>query len=321
MNTLSPSAALFLANVERIQQRLAHANNEISSGKRINVASDEPDQIASLLQLRADLQRNTQIQANLVLASTDVTTADNTLSAAASLLDLAIRLGAQGANDTQTASTRNAIAQQLEALQAQMVGFSQTQVLGRYIFSGDQDGSAAYQLKLLPPPDPANPPAPPVDPATVTGVEKLSSFAATRQVEDPAGGSFAVSKTAQEIFDSTNADGTPAADNVFAALNSLRLALLTNSQSGITKAVDSLHAASAHLNDMLAFYGTVANRITAANTFAESYGIQLQTEISHTEDADAASAALEQAQANIQLQAAFQMQGRMPTQTLFDFLA
>jgi flagellar hook-associated protein 3 FlgL len=320
MNTLSPSAALFLAHIERIQTRLAHANQEISSGKRINVASDEPDQIANLLQLRADLQRNTQIQANLVLATTDVTTADNTLSGASSLLDQAIRLGAQGANDTQTAGTRNAIALQVAAIQAQMVSYSQTQVLGRYIFSGDQD-AATYQLKLLPPPDAAAPPEPPVDPAIVTGVESLSSAAATRQVEDPAGASFAAAKTAQEIFDSANADGTPAADNVFAALNSLRLALLTNNQSGIAKSIDSLHSASTHLNDMLAFYGTVANRIAAADKFASKLSIQLETEISQTEDADAPGAALELAQANIQLQAAFQMQGRMPTQTLFDFLA
>src|ERR1017187_4287354 len=105
MTTLSPSSALFLANVNQIEQRIAQANQQISSGKKINVASDSPDQIDSLLQLRADLQRNTQIQSNLTLATADASGADNALSSAVALMDQAIQLGTQGANATQTADT------------------------------------------------------------------------------------------------------------------------------------------------------------------------------------------------------------------------
>ena len=322
MTTLSPSSTLFMANVDLVEQRIAQANNQISSGKRINVASDDPDQIGPLLQLRADLQRNTQIQSNLTLATADASAADNALSAAGSIIDRAVELATEGANSTQTADTRLALAEEVESLQQQMVSYSQTQVQGRYIFSGDLDGSPTYQIDMLPPPDPNNPPDPtqPVNPATLTGVDQLSNAASTRQVEDPAGGSFAVSKTAQQIFDDDNADGTPANDNVFAALNSLRLGLLANDQTAITNSVTSLQAASGHVNDMLAFYGTVENRISSANNFASQYGTQLQTEISNTEDADIPSAAMELTQANTQLEAAFQMEGKMPTETLFNYL-
>ena len=319
---LAPSSALFLANVNRIEQRITAANSQISSGKRLNVASDSPDQVDSLLQMRADQLRNTQIQSNLTLAGADASAADNALSSSISLMDRAIQLATQGANSTQNADTRNSIAEEVASIQTQMVAYSQTQVQGRYIFSGDLDGSATYQLNLLPPPDPSVPvdPSAPVDPATVTGVTQLSNAASTRQVEDPAGGSFVVSKTAQQIFDDTNADGSPASDNVFAALNSLRLALLSNDQTGITNSINSLQAASGHLNDMEGFYGAVQNRIQAATSFATQYNIQLQTEVSNTEDADVTSAAVELTQANTQLQAAFQAQGKMPTNTLFDYL-
>ncbi len=324
MTTLNPAAALFLANVSRIEGRIADANSQISSGKKINVPSDAPDQIDTLLQLRADLQHNSQIQSNLTLANTDATAADNALSSAATLMDRAVQLATEAANTTATADTRASIAQEVAAIQAQMVTCSQTQVNGRYVFSGDQDSSPTYQLDLLPPPDPTVPvdPTAPVDPATLTGVTQLSSAPATRQVENPAGGSFAVSLTAQAIFDDTGSDGTtPAADNVFAALNSLRIALLNNDQTGVTNSITSLQAASTHLDNMQTFYGTVENRIQDANTFATQYSTQLQTEISNTEDADIPGAALELTQSNTQLQAAFQMEGKMPTQTLFDFLA
>ena len=322
MTGITPLSALYLANLNRTEQSLTQANTELSSGKRINTASDAPDQIDTLLQLRADLQRNTQIQSNLSLANTDAVAADNALSSSTTLMDRAVQLATEAANTSATADTRNSIAAEVASIQAQMVTSSQTQVNGHYIFSGDADSSPTYQLDLLPPPDPTVPvdPNAPVNPATVTGVDQLSNAAATRQVEDPAGGSFAVSQTAQTIFDDRNSDGTPASDNVFVALNSLRLALLTNSQSGVTNALTSLQAASSHLDNMQAFYGTVEDRIQSANNFAGNYATQLQSEIGNIQDADIPSAALELTQANTQLEAAFEMEGKMPHQTLFDFL-
>ena len=324
MNTqLNPSAALFLANVNRIEERLADANSQISSGKKINVAADAPDQLGTLLQLRADEQRNGQIESNLTLAATDASSADSALSSAISLMDRAVQLATEGANSTQTADTRASIAQEVASLQEQMVAYSQTQVQGRYIFSGDQDGSATYQADLLSPADSEAPadPSTPINPAALTGVDELSDASATRQVEDPAGGSFAVSQTAQAIFDDRDANGNPASDNVFAALNSLRLALLNNDQTGIANCLSDLQAASQHLNNADAFYGGVENRIQDATSFAQNYDTQLKTEIGNIEDADIPSAATELTQANTQLQAAFQMEGQMPTSTLFQYLA
>jgi len=197
---------------------------------------------------------------------------------------------------------------------------SQTQVQGSYIFSGDLDGSPSYQIDL----------SATAGSALLTGVDQLSSADSTRVIQDPSGGTFAASETAAQIFDdttpaSTDADGNPiaaapAADNVFAALNSLRTALLNNDQPGIQNCIDSLQQASNHLNDAEAFYGTVENRIQSASSFASTYDTQLKTEIGNIQDADPTTAALELSQDTTQLQAAFQMQAKMPTQTLFDFL-
>ena len=71
VTNLDPASELFLSNVNRIQQRLAEANRQVASGKRIIQPSDAPDQIDALLQLRADRQRNTQIRSNLGLALTE----------------------------------------------------------------------------------------------------------------------------------------------------------------------------------------------------------------------------------------------------------
>lgn len=301
---VNPATNLFLQGVDQIQQRISKANQEITSGLRINTASDAPDDLATVLQLRVDQRQNDQMKTNLGLAQTDAQSADNVLASAINLLNSATQLGAEGANSTATTETRASLAQQIQSIQEQMVSLSQTQVQGRFIFSGDQDSSPTYQFDLN----------------SANSVDQLSNAVSTRQVQDPAGGSFAVSQTAQQIFDNRNNDGSYASDNVFAALNSLRTALLNNDQTGITNGIGSVKLASTHLNTVQAFYGTVENRISNGTTYASNFDTQVQTELSSVEDADVTSDAMVLTQANTQLQAAFASQGKMPTQTLFSFL-
>jgi flagellar hook-associated protein 3 FlgL len=302
--TLDAASELFLANVTRIQQRLADANQQVSSGKKILQPSDAPDQIDSLLQLRADRQHNQQIQSNLTLAKTDAQAADDALGSSIQLMDRARVLGAQGANSATDANSRQSLAQEVRSLLDQMVVYSRTAVQGRYIFSGDQDGQPAYIS----------------DAAAANGVTQLQTVTSTRQVEDATGGTFAAVKSAPEIFDLRNADGTAANGNVFAALSGLNAALTANDTDAINQAISAVKTASTHLNTMQAFYGTVQNRIQNASDFAGQYDTQLQTELSQKEDADVAAAALEAQQANTQLQAAFQMRAALPHKSLFDYL-
>ena len=52
----------------------------------------------------------------------------------------------RGANSTATAASRAILAQQVAGLQQTLVGISNTNYNGRYIFSGDQTPAPAYQL-------------------------------------------------------------------------------------------------------------------------------------------------------------------------------
>jgi flagellar hook-associated protein 3 FlgL len=304
ISNLDASSELFLANVDRIQQRLADANRQVSSGKKLSQPSDAPDQIDSLLQLRADRQRNQQIQSNLSLASTDAKSADDALNSALKLMDRARTVGAQGASTTMDAAGRQSLAQETQSLLDEMIAYSQTAVQGRFIFSGDRDDIAAYQADVTSP----------------TGVAQIVTAAATRRIEDPAGGSFAAGKTAQDIFDNRNPDGTPAADNVFASLRGLQAAFLSNNTDTVAQATASIQKAAARLSSMQASYGTVERRIQATQAFAEKYDLDLGAQLSQKEDADVAAAALELSQGGTQLQAAFQMRAAMPNKSLFEYI-
>lgn len=304
ITNLDPASEFFLASVERIQDRLAEANRRVSSGKRVSQPSDAPDQIDSILQLRADRERNAQIRSNLGLARIEAQGADEALSSAIRLMDRARVLAAQGSSSTLDATGRQSLADEAASLLDQMIAFSRTAVQGRYLFSGDQEHVPAYQA----------------DPASPNGVARLISVPASRRIEGATGGSFEAGKTAQEIFDNRNPDDTLAADNVFAALAGLRAALLSGDPALGVAAGDAIKIAAVRLNTMQAFHGGVQSRIQDASDFAEQYDTELAKQLGEKEDADITAAALEATQGETQLQAAFQMRALLPRRSLFEFI-
>lgn len=305
ITNLDPQNAQFLTDINVIQEKISQANNRVSSGLQITVASDAPDEIGSLLQLRANQLHNSQIQSNLSLAQTNAQAADNALSSSIQLMDTATSLATQGASATADATTRSSLAQQVESILQQMVSNSQTNVQGIYIFSGDQGNTPQYTW----------------DPTETDPVVSMQEAPSTQQIENPAGGTFASSLTARQIFDDQDpTTELPATDNVFNALNTLVTALQNNDTAGISNSIPLLQAASVHLNTSEAFYGNVEDQIQNASNFASNYDVQLQTEISNIQDADIPSAATELTEANTQLQAAMEMQGQMPHSSLFNYL-
>lgn len=305
ISTLSGLNQQYLASLDRIQTQMQTAESQLTSGLRVQKPSDDPSAVNEILQLKYEINQNQQVQSNLSSVSTELNTADSSLQSAISAVDSAISLAAQGASSTTSADTRANLAQQVAGLQQTMVGISQTTVNGKYIFSGDQDNQAQYQL----------------DPTQPDGVQQVFSTTSTRVITDATGVSISTSLTAQQIFDARNPDGSDAAGNVFAAINSLRTALQNNDTAGITQASGSLKSASDWLNSQLAFYGEAENRVSDATALAQKFQLQQQTQLSGVQDADVAAAATELTQTQVDEQAAMSSQAQiMQNKNLFSYL-
>ena len=304
ITNVDPQNAMFLNGIDQIQSTISKASNQVSSGLQITQASDAPDQIGTLLQLRANLSHNSQIQSNLTLATTNAQTADSALSSSIQLMDSATTLATQGATTTSDAASRATLATQVQSILQQMVANSQANVQGVFIFGGDA-GTPQYTY----------------DPTQANPVVTQQTSASTSQIENPAGGTFQASLSAQQIFDDqVPVTGGPATDNVFNALNTLVTALNANDTAGITSSISLLQAASTHLNTSESFYGNLEDQLQTAGNYATSYNVQLQTDIGNIQDADIPSAATDLTQDNTQLQAAMQMEGQLPHTSLFSFL-
>jgi flagellar hook-associated protein 3 FlgL len=305
---IDPSAEQFLTDLTRTQAKADRASRQLSSGLKFNDASDAPDQVSDILQLRADIRRNLQIGSNLQNIKTEVDTAEQAVQTAEQILERVRLLAAQGFTGLQTPEGRLAIAEEVRTLQEQLVSLSATQVGTRYVFGGDADQTAPYSLDLL-------------NPDVGGGVVQANSAQATRQIQDPLGNTFGVDRTAQQIFDHQNPPGTPAADNVFTAVNQLRVALTANDIPGIANAMAALTQAGDYLNRQLGFYGASQNRIAAATDLSQKMDLNFQSALSGKQDADLAQVILELNQAKTQEQATLMARAQMRKTSLFDYLA
>ncbi len=299
ISSLNASNQTFLNDLRGIQSRLSRAQQEVSSGLKVITPSDAPDQISGLLQVRAHLASTQQIATNLGRVKTDVDSSEQGLESAVSLVEKVRTLAAQGQTGTQTATGRKAIGDQIGSILEQIVGISRTTVEGRYVFSGDSDQTAPYSIDL----------------AQTNPVSAYGGTAATRQVQHPNGSTFAVAKTAQEIFDSPDAT-----QNVFSSISALRTALLNNDQPGIDAAIENVTGANTYLNQQLAFYGTAQNKVSDASDYGATLQTQLQAHLSSIQNADPTEAILMMTQATTQQQAALESRAKLPRTSLFDFL-
>lgn len=303
---LNAAGEQFLASINNLQNQMNTAEGDLSSGLRVNKASDAPQSVGDIFQARADLGNATQVDQNLTIVQAQAQAADSALQSAVQLMDNAATLGLEGSGSLATANpTQQAtLASQVQGLISQMVSISRTSVDGVYIFSGDQSGSPAYQ----------------VNPSSPTGVQQLIQTQATAQAADPTGITFPVALTAQAIFDNRDSSGNVTPQNVFASLQNLQNALQGGNSTTIAQAVDGVNTANAYLNQQLGFYGEAENRISSAISLAQKFQVQAQTQLSNLQDANVPAEALLMTQTTTAMNAAMSAEAKRPTTSLFDFL-
>jgi flagellar hook-associated protein 3 FlgL len=294
---LDPSTEHFLKSLAETTRRMEVAQQQISSGKRLLTVSDDPDQISSLLQVRLELETTQQVQQNLARYKTEVDTAESALSTAQTIVDRGRVLGAQAANSATSQLALDAIANELQSLMERVVAVANTNVEGRYIFSGDQDSQPAFALNF----------------AQTPPYGAYLGTPSTREALAADGSRFKVAKTASELF-------TEPGNSILGALDRLRTAVLGGDLPTIESALDTLIDANDHLSAQHAWYGGVQSRVIDAVSIAAKRALRFQTQIGSIEDADTVSAISAFQRATNEREAALMAHARLPNKTLFDYL-
>ncbi|MEO8777558.1 MAG: flagellar hook-associated protein FlgL [Rhodanobacter sp.] len=127
------------------QSALAVTQNQVSTGQRINVASDDPGGAGQLVSLDHILAANTQYSSNINSANTRLASEQSTLSSVRNLYDSVRSIAIQGINGTLSSSDRAGMATQLGQLRDQLVQLANTpDSNGNALFAGTSTTTAPF---------------------------------------------------------------------------------------------------------------------------------------------------------------------------------
>ena len=195
--------------IDNLNAQQVNFANELSTGKSVNLPSDDPTQIAQDIAFRADITVQTQVGSNLSNAAQQLNSTDTALSNVTNALQSARSLAIEAANNAITPAQQKNIAAQIQQLLQETVGFANTQYAGQYVFAGTAAPTTIpVQLNS----------APITTGSGYDGVIRFTGNNATQSQALPNGTTAATSVSLRQAFNFGSSDGSP---DVFQVLQNL----------------------------------------------------------------------------------------------------
>ncbi len=126
----------FLTGLQQNLQAELTDTDQIASGKRLSLPSDDPSALTKVVDYQTQISEIAQYQQAMTDAKSPLQSLDTALSGLNQTLASANTLAINGANGTQNANTRLMISDQVQQLFDTAVSTANTQVDGKYIFAG-----------------------------------------------------------------------------------------------------------------------------------------------------------------------------------------
>ncbi|GAB2476734.1 flagellar hook-associated protein FlgL [Jatrophihabitans fulvus] len=279
-----------IANIQAAAQRLAVVQNQLSSGKRITTASDDPEGTVTAMALRSELSRSGQYTSAGRDALARLSTADSAYSQSVSVLQSARTLVVQALNSGTTDATANsALAQQFDGLRSTLLSLANTTFNGQPVFGGTTDGDVAYDA---------------------SGAYVGNAGSDQRQVG--AHTVVEVGAVGTDVFGS-------GATDVFQQLSDLAAALRAGTPLSGSD-LDTIDTAVKRVSTAQAAAGTVYQQVQTGLSARLSTDAALKTRLTDIVSVDPAEAAIQTAAANLAYNAAIQTTATVNRQSLLDFL-
>jgi flagellar hook-associated protein 3 FlgL len=280
------------------QQQAQEQNyiQELATGKRVNLPSDDPAAAAADVENQASQSQTDQYLQNTSNLEGSLQTADSALSSVVTALNQAISLGTQGANSNLSASSQQEIAQQVQSIQSQIVQLGNTSYEGSYLFGGTASQSAPFTL----------------DPTQPSGV-LYNGNAGVNNVEIAPGSNMQVNLPGSQIFQG-------AGGSVMGALQQLVTALQSGNTTNIGTATTQISSALSYLSQQRVFYGSAVNQLTANQSYLQQEQVNLQTQENTLVGADMATAATNLSLAQTEQSATLAALAQIIPQSLLNYL-
>ena len=286
----------FLENINQVKSRMDKAQEEVSSGKKVNHLSDDPFASLRSSEIQAQSSLNDQFLSTDDQLRSRLNITDTVLQSMISNMDNAKVLAAQALSGTTTPEIRSALATGVDGVIKQALSDSNLQFDGTYLFAG-----------------------------TLTNVAPFE--------ESPAGSGTIVyngndepiysrldSSTVMQI-NITGQDLAEAAPSMFTTLADLKTAIQNDDTSTIQARLDDLGAISDRLNSLDADVGNNMKAVDQVRSRLTNQNLTLKTEDSSLTDANMIESISNLNLAGQGLSAALNAKAKIQQVSLFDFMS
>ena len=294
--TQSMLSTNMLRNLNTSYSKMSNYQDQLTTGRKFTRASEDPVAATKGMQYRVDLNKIEQYTRNLNEMYAWVDTTDTSLSDVSSSLTRVQELITQAANDTNTAEEREKIAIEVKQIQDQIRDVANTQVGGKYIFSGTNTQSPLFTNGVI------------ADPTVKTGLKEDIRFEVGDNISISANiPGYDLFKGIDEMLDKvlSNTGGL----NDATAGGEVIGNFLTDVQGSVSNVLDTLAEIGARQNRI----DTVANRLSIME-------VNVTKQMSENEDSDYSKTITDMTTQESIHQAALSVGAKIIQRTLVDFL-
>jgi flagellar hook-associated protein 3 FlgL len=247
-------SSLLNIGIRGTEQALNTAVQQLASGQRVGVPSDDPAAAAANLQSLAQSANVDRYTKNGEAILSQAQMADSALSNVVDELNKAITLGTQGADGSMTTENRAAIATQVQSVLSQVVAQANTTFNGVSLFSGTAAAVPAFAS----------------DSTSPTGY----SYQGNSGVNSAAVGDslqINVNVPGDQVFANPNGD-------VLGSLTQLVTALGSGTMTDIGNAVTAVRGALNNVTQQRVLYAGVVNQINSQESYLSQETISLTSQ-------------------------------------------
>ncbi|MCC6316056.1 MAG: hypothetical protein IT361_00095 [Gemmatimonadaceae bacterium] len=267
------------------------AQQRVTSGLRVEVASDDPSAASSIVSSGASLRAIDQYQRNINSASARIAVEEQSLNSLTQILERVKELAVSQGTSTASAQTRLIAKAEVDHLMQQALQLANQVHEGEFLFGGDQSNVAPLQTTT--PPFTTTPP---------TGF---------RRAEISSGMYVRATHNATDVFLTTG---------VLAAIDQVSTALGNDDAPAIRQSIFALDAGHANVQVLIGESGTQAAQLEVATSNLRALDTSLRTFKSNLQEADLEKAVSDLVSRQTAYQAAMLATSRVMGMNLTEYL-
>lgn len=278
--------------------RISTLQERLSTGHRVNRPSDDPIDARRAINVRVLIAKNEQFQANIDDVSPQISESATTLLNVVDILQRALELTTQAANETNAQQQLDSIALEIDELLEGAFAASNQRTNGRSIFAGTQTLDDAFSATRV---------AGEITAVTYEGNDVVTTVNISEGID------IGVNIPGSDAFQATT--------DIFSVLIGIRDDLRAGDQANLRNVrINELRRGLDQILFNVARVGAVQNRLEDVSNNLQDGNIQLQELLSDKIDADFAETVLALNVAQNAFEAALSAAGRVLQPSLIDFI-